>query len=440
MTDFAIRAENLSKSFSLRAERRMGLKERVVRGRAPKAETFWALRDATFDVPKGTMFGIVGHNGSGKSTALKVLAGIYRPTSGSVQVEGKLSALLELGAGFHPELTGRENIALNGAILGMSSKQIEAATEEIVDFAGLGRFIDSPVKVYSSGMYVRLGFAVAVKVDPDVLIIDEVIAVGDEEFQRKCFDYISHLRNRGSTVVLVTHSLGIVAERCDTAMWLDHGKVMALGAARDVVDAYMAQVNEEEGRRRDAEAKDQGGDAEGGSARSGNQYGPRRGSGQIRVTGVELLDGEGRQTAFLLHGRPGTIRVQLDVHQDTHDVVVGLGFFTDGGVNIAGPNTERGGMVRFTAGQAYADFHMDELLMAPGSYRMSTAVMTKGEFIDFLDREFPLTVRGTTPSEPGLVTLPGRWEIAIANPTAPNADADAWNDAVPTTLPAGMEK
>src|SRR5664280_107762 len=246
MTDFAIRAENLSKRFWLHTDRRTGLKERFIRGQAPKGREFWALRDASFEIERGSTFGLLGQNGSGKSTTLKVLAGIYRPNGGRVIVNGRVSALLELGAGFHGELTGRENVRLNGAILGLSAKQIDAAMDRIIDFAAIGDFIDSPVKIYSSGMFVRLGFAIAVSLDPEILMVDEVIAVGDEEFQRKCFDHLFELRKRGTTIVLVTHSLGLIRDMCDQAAWLDHGEVRELGVAREVADRYIESVNDRE--------------------------------------------------------------------------------------------------------------------------------------------------------------------------------------------------
>src|SRR5664279_764391 len=223
MTDPAVRVVGVSKKFTLHTERRNSVKERLVRGRARTDGDFWALRDVSFEVPRGTTFGLIGHNGSGKSTMLKLLAGVHRPTSGSIITDGRISALLELGAGFHGELTGRENIFLNGSILGLSKRQIEQSMDKIIDFADIGDFIDAPVKVYSSGMYVRLGFSIAVTVEPEILIVDEIIAVGDEEFQRKCFDYLYELRRHGTTIVIVSHSLPIVADLCDNGAWLDHG-------------------------------------------------------------------------------------------------------------------------------------------------------------------------------------------------------------------------
>ncbi len=421
MTEYAIQAEHLSKKFKLANERRMALKERFVRGKAPKAEEFWALKDASFDVPKGSMFGIIGHNGSGKSTALKVLAGIYRPTSGSVVVNGRMSALLELGAGFHPELTGRENIALNASILGMSRKRNEASVDEIVDFAGLGRFIDSPIKVYSSGMYVRLGFAVAVKVDPEVLVIDEVIAVGDEDFQRKCFDYIHKLRSRGSTVVIVTHSLGIVTEKCDSAMWLEHGEVQALGAAREVVDGYMQRINEAEAIRDGREIQEED-----------NALHFRRGTGELQVTAIGLLGPEGDPVRFLLAGQPGTIRMYYDAKQEVRDAVFGLGFFNDSGVNVAGPNTGRIGRLTIERGAGYVDFHMPQVLLANGTYKVTTAVLSKGNFVDSLDRVFEFKVRSATTDEPGLVILPGGWDPPVTG-SAASVDANDMVFAAPDT-------
>ncbi|MEP7180053.1 MAG: polysaccharide ABC transporter ATP-binding protein, partial [Pseudonocardiales bacterium] len=298
MTDNAIQVSGLSKRFRIGTERRDSLKERFVRG-SGRYDEFWALRDVSFSVPHGSTFGLIGHNGSGKSTLLKMLAGVYRPTGGTIATRGRISALLELGAGFHGELTGRENIYLNGAILGLTRKQIAAAMEEIVAFSGIEEFIDSPVKIYSSGMYVRLGFSIAVTVEPEILIVDEIIAVGDEEFQRKCFDHLYELRRRGTTIVLVSHSLGLIADLCDNAAWLDHGRLQALGPAREVIDAYLAQVNQ-----READANPVDGADSGDAGRTA-----RRGSGEIQITGVEFLDAAGEASGFLGSGEPCTVRM-----------------------------------------------------------------------------------------------------------------------------------
>ena len=197
-------------------------------------------------VPSGSMFALVGHNGSGKSTLLRVIAGIYKPTAGRVATVGRISALLELGAGFHPDLTGRENVYLNAAILGMTRKETDRLYGSIVEFSGLEEFVDTPVRHYSSGMYVRLGFAVAVHVDPHILMVDEVIAVGDAEFQRRCYEHFYKLRQKGTTIVIVTHGLGDVKSMCDEAAWLDHGSLRAVGAAPEIVTMYLDEVNRAE--------------------------------------------------------------------------------------------------------------------------------------------------------------------------------------------------
>src|ERR1700674_5270714 len=221
------------------------LQRSILRDLQP-SETFPALTEVSFTVPKGSTFGVIGRNGSGKSTALKLVAGITKPTSGSVKVAGRISALIELGAGFHPEISGRENVFINGIMLGLTKREIQNRFHEIVEFAELEEFIDAPVKTYSSGMYMRLGFAVAIHVDPDVLLVDEVLAVGDEGFTHKCLDKFSEFKRRGRTILLVTHSLNLVERFCDEALWLDGGKGLAPGGPKGVVGAYLTKVEEGE--------------------------------------------------------------------------------------------------------------------------------------------------------------------------------------------------
>jgi lipopolysaccharide transport system ATP-binding protein len=398
MTAIAIRAEHLSKRFWLHTDRRTALKERIVRGRAPSGREFWAIRDASFEIEQGSTFGLLGHNGSGKSTTLKVLAGIYRPTSGRVFVNGRVSALLELGAGFHGELTGRENIRLNGAILGMSRRQIDAAMDGIIDFAGIGDFIDSPVKVYSSGMFVRLGFAIAVSLDPEILIVDEVIAVGDEEFQRKCFDHLFELRKRGTTIVLVTHALSLIQDLCDRAAWLDHGLVRELGPARDVVDSYLRDVNEREIKARGETPIEPTSSSPG-----------RLGTGEIRIRTIEFLDARGRHSPVLMAGSACIIRLHYSAEQPIDQAVFGIGFLHESGANVSGPNSGRTGARPVPTGDGHVDFVIDELLLQPASYQVSTAIVDRGHVYDYADREFDLHVRATGELEPGLTRMPGAW-------------------------------
>ncbi|MEM7140386.1 MAG: ABC transporter ATP-binding protein [Actinomycetota bacterium] len=243
MSTGSITVSGVSKKFRLERNRPSSIKEAMLRlGRANDADDFWVLRDIDLEIPPGSFFGLIGHNGSGKSTLLRLMAGIHRPTTGTIASNGRLSALLELGSGFHPDLTGRENVYLNGAMLGLSRKQMAASMDSIIEFSGIGEFIDEPVKIYSSGMYVRLGFAVSVNVDPEILLVDEVIAVGDEEFQRRCMAHMNMLRERGTTIVLVSHNTQLMTDLCDTLGWLDHGRLQTVGDPADVVAEYLAAV------------------------------------------------------------------------------------------------------------------------------------------------------------------------------------------------------
>jgi len=238
MSQPAVIVDDLSKKFRLYHERNLSLKSAVMRGRTSRHDEFWALRNVSFEVEAGKTHGIIGSNGSGKSTLLKCLAKIYWPTSGSITYNGKMASLLEVGSGFHHELSGRENIFLNGSILGMSRKEIESKLDSIIDFSGVERFIDQPVKNYSSGMYVRLGFSVAIHVQPDILVVDEVLSVGDEAFQRKSFDKFLDLKREGKTIIMVSHLLDTVTQVCDQVSWIEKGVLRESGDALKVVDAY----------------------------------------------------------------------------------------------------------------------------------------------------------------------------------------------------------
>ncbi|HEY8827877.1 MAG TPA: ABC transporter ATP-binding protein, partial [Jatrophihabitantaceae bacterium] len=229
----------MSKRFRMYRERNQSLKAAVMRGRRASFDEFWALKDVSFEIPKGSTFGLIGENGSGKSTLLKCIARILVPNHGKVVTTGSLAALLELGSGFHPELSGRENVYLNGSILGMSKAQITDKFDEIVDFAGIHEFIDQPVKNYSSGMYVRLGFSVAINVDPDILLVDEVLSVGDANFQEKCMEKFADFRRSGKTVVIVSHAMGSLRNLCDEAAWLKHGELVDVGDTNELVESYI---------------------------------------------------------------------------------------------------------------------------------------------------------------------------------------------------------
>jgi len=248
MAETAIQVENLSKKYDLgTAAGYKTIRESFYgifqRDEVPKGEEFWALRDVSFEVKRGEVVGVIGRNGAGKSTLLKILSRITKPTVGSADVYGRVGSLLEVGTGFHPELTGRENIFLNGAILGMTRRDIQLKFDEIVDFSEVCKFLDTPVKRYSSGMYVRLAFAVAAHLEPDILIIDEVLAVGDATFQRKCIGKMDGIAEKGRTVLFVSHNMGIINQLCPVTMWLDNGKVKEIGATPQVISNYLMGVN-----------------------------------------------------------------------------------------------------------------------------------------------------------------------------------------------------
>lgn len=247
MSDAAVIVDDVSKRFRMYRERNQTLKAALLRGRVSDHDDFWALQNVSFEVPRGETFGLIGRNGSGKSTLLKILARIYQPDGGRVTMRGRVSSMLEVGSGFHPELSGRENVFLNGSILGLTRKQVAARFDEIVDFSGVEAFIDQPVKNYSSGMYVRLGFAVAVHTEPDILIVDEVLAVGDGAFREKSRRKFLEFTGDGRTVILVTHSLPQIRSMCQQVAWLEKGRLRELGDPDSVAQAYAASLADNDG-------------------------------------------------------------------------------------------------------------------------------------------------------------------------------------------------
>jgi lipopolysaccharide transport system ATP-binding protein len=377
VTNPAITVDGVSKRFRLYRERSSSLKELVTRRSVSRYEEFWAVRDVSLEVPTGSTYGLIGHNGSGKSTLLRMMAGIHRPTNGSVTINGRVSALLELGAGFHPELSGRENAYLNGAILGLSRREIDRRIDEIIDFSGLDEFIDSPVKVYSSGMYVRLGFSVAVHVDPEVLIIDEVIAVGDEDFQRRCFDHLYRLRRQGVTIVVVSHSLGLMQTLCDEVAWLDHGVLQEAGRAPDVVRSYVQQVNEVEAHRLEAE-------------------------GDVTALQIDL------------EGPAKPIRICYEAHRPVELPIFSFAMEDREGTHMANPEIRTSELADdlVVEGPGHIDYVIPRLGLAPGEYFLSFAVHDAHGLVrlDYADRLLTVHVQPGARPVNGKVELFGSWQ------------------------------
>jgi ABC-type polysaccharide/polyol phosphate transport system ATPase subunit len=370
-------------------------------------EIFEALKGVSFDVPAGRSLGLIGRNGSGKSTMLKLIAGIGKPTTGTVDVQGRVSALIELGAGFHPEISGRENVFINGMMLGLSKREIGKRFDEIVAFAELEDFIDAPVKTYSSGMYMRLGFAVAINVDPDVLLVDEVLAVGDQAFTHRCFDKLAEFRRRGRTVLLVTHALDLVTRFCDDALWLDAGVVREHGDPKRVVDAYLMDVSRGENKAmaREAIALDASADADGDAAVQTREHsdppaamfteagGPaaggspelsadmfravegRWGTREAEIVAVELRGPDGAAAHVFQSGDPLDVLIRVRANQPLTDFVFGVGIFNADGVCCYGTNTSiEGATPESLIGEGEVGMHMARLDLVDGAYKLDVAV------------------------------------------------------------------
>ena len=383
-SSFAIGMERVSKSYRLwgRKSQFATLKSALLKRdlKLTPETSVLALKSISFVVDRGEAFGIIGRNGSGKSTLLKIISGILKPTSGIVRVNGRIAALIELGAGFHPEITGRENIVINGIMLGLSKREIEKRFDRIVEFSGIGEFIDQPVKTYSSGMYVRLGFAVAVHVDPEILLIDEVLAVGDEEFSQKCIAKIQEMKYRGVTLLFVTHQLDQVRNLCDRALWLDHGAAAAIGDPARVVDDYLQEVSGIVGPPPPAAA------AEGSEPTPKEPSEEERwGSGEVVLKRVALVDDKGRELVAVGAGSPVTVEMDVTVRVPQDDFVFGVGIYHADGTCVYGTNTDLEGLMpQRLDGNGRVRFAMPSLELVAGTYRIDAAVHTRnGRAFDY---------------------------------------------------------
>ncbi|MCE2736217.1 MAG: ABC transporter ATP-binding protein [Ilumatobacteraceae bacterium] len=399
MKDYAIKVDGLWKMFRLYHEKNQYLKAAIAKGRRGQYEDFWALQDVTFEIPEGEAFGIIGSNGSGKSTLLKCLAGILTPDRGQLVANGKVAALLELGAGFHPDLSGRENIALNGAILGMTRREIENKFDDIVGFAGLEQFIDTPVKNYSSGMVVRLGFAVAINVEPEILIIDEVLAVGDEEFQQRCFQKIEQFRREGRTIVFVSHGLSQVSQFCHRALWLEKGIVQTLGPAFEVVSEYTGAAHHVE----HVETSD-----------ISDEPLDRWGTGEVRITKVALSSLDGRDANTFESGQPLKVRIEYEINSPVAELVVGLRITHLHGFNVFGSNTKRRGLtIPTTSRKGVVNFVVDSLPILEGTFDLTIDVSDNAEVnpYDHIEKGFRFNVVQNGTFDEGVTRIGGTWSI-----------------------------
>jgi lipopolysaccharide transport system ATP-binding protein len=404
----AITLDRVSKKFALRRDRPRSFQEMflslVKRNGRNAPEEFWALRDVSLNIEAGETVGFIGPNGAGKSTLLKLISRIIEPTTGSVTVSDRVGALLELGAGFHPDLTGRENIYLNGAILGLDRRQIDQRLDDMVAFAELERFIDVPVRHYSSGMYVRLGFAVAVHTDPKILLVDEVLAVGDQNFQHKCLERIMEMQRQGLTICFVSHDLGSVQRLCSRAVWLEDGVVQEAGAVGDTVSSYLRHM-----------AMQEEGQIEG----SADESKPlpmlhRWGSGQARIVSVTFLDSDGIERNVFHVGEPWAVRLHYQAPDRVDEPVFGIAVHRIDGVHVCGPNTVFSGLrIPYIEGEGQVVYRVDALPLMEGTYLLSVAVHNRADtaMYDYHDRLYTFRVRQVQSGERyGLVTMRGVWE------------------------------
>jgi len=393
-----IEASSVGKRFRISHHRPTSLRERFIRKQIFKDKTteLWALRDIDFVVRRGEVFGILGSNGSGKSTLLRLTAGVMEPTIGTISVDGRVGALLDLAAGFHPELTGLENVELNATLLGMNPKEILHKSDDIIEFSGIEDFIDTPVKYYSSGMLMRLGFSISIHLDPDILLVDEVLAVGDENFQRRCLDRIDYLRDLGKSIILVSHDMRQIRQMCSRAIWLNEGCIEHAGNAEEVVQAYLAFADST-----DTEI-------------IGPEHGGRWGTREIEITDVELR-GEDPSHRVYQCGDSLTVRIHYNAHRAIRNPVFGLAIHRSDGLHITGPNTHTDGVSTGTVeGSGYVEYAVHNIPLLPGVYNLSVAIYDSAirHPYDHQDRLHRFRIgKGTTLEREGVVTIRGVWSL-----------------------------
>ena len=385
----------------------------------PRGREFWAVRDVYLDIPQGATVGIIGENGAGKSTLLKLLTGITRPTVGEVETNGRIASLLELGAGFHPEFSGRENIRLNCSILGMTEEETEERFQKIIEFSELAEFIDRPVKTYSSGMHVRLGFSVATTVDPDILIIDEALSVGDEHFKGKCINRLNEFQEQGKTTLFVSHDMGSIKTMCKHVVLMHEGRVLEQGTAENVADEYLKRAHARGNEKLSA------------VNRTVDAY-PRWGSGEVRTGEVELLGPGGERTNVFQPGSPFTARVHWEASGDCEEPVFGLGVYRSDGTYVNGSNhfwrREPIVLESVRAGsKGYVEMAFETLPLLQGAYYLTVFVYDHSKAaptpIDHREHAAVFEVMDANHMQHGMLFLPTKWSVSVEGADTRSSDA-----------------
>jgi lipopolysaccharide transport system ATP-binding protein len=417
----AVEFERVSKSYSLYEKPQDRLKELLSPLRRSHHRDFWALRDLSFTIQRGEVFCIVGENGSGKSTTLQLIAGIMQPASGTVKVAGRVSALLELGAGFNPEFTGRENVYLNASILGLSKREIDRRYQAIEDFAEIGDFIRQPVKTYSSGMVMRLAFAVAINVDPEVLLVDEALAVGDTYFRHRCLRKVHELRARGVTIVFVSHGLADVKAIGDRVLWLEHGRAMAIGETDDVLSSYLAAMTERESADPADELSAPLPVAGAPIADSIPNVDHRHGDGSAEILGITILNEYGETLHLMMPQRRIVVRITFRANQDLARPAAGFMLRNHLGLDFTDTDTDREGqsLPPMRRGEVSTiDFHLDIPEFYPGAFSFSPWVsngsFAGGAFCDWIDNAITVQMARGEGLVYGYIQLPCRVELSKA--------------------------
>lgn len=401
-----IQLENVSVKYRVPQEQIGTFKEyfiRLLEGKL-KHRSFNALNQANLSINRGEVFGLIGHNGAGKSTLLKLVARVIRPTTGRVLVKGHVAPLLEVGAGFHPELTGRENVFLNGAMLGFSREEMQEKFPRIVEFSELGDFIDAPLRTYSSGMTARLGFAVATDSQPDILIVDEILSVGDEAFQHKSYERILSIKAQGATILLVSHSMAMIESICQRAAWLHRGQIVSFGNANLVIDQYLGRVSEEENRLLIEES------------RRGENL-PSEGYKPIEIRQVRILNSVNHEQQIFHTGESMAVQIEYVAHEAIDSLEVGIAIHRQDGIHLTGPNTALDGLdIKMPPGTGGVMYTIPSIPLMEGLYQLSVALVNRDGniMLDFHDHiyTFRINNRGHVVHERyGLMTLGGQWRL-----------------------------
>ncbi|ABG06024.1 ABC transporter related [Rubrobacter xylanophilus DSM 9941] len=429
----AVSLRGVSKRYRIYPRQRHRLLEAATFGLVRRSRDFWALRDIDLDVHPGTSLGILGRNGAGKSTLLEIISGVLQPTSGTVRTEGKV-VMLQMGAGMNPEFTGRENVMLNGLILGIDRRKILERFDEIEAFADIGEFMDQPVKTYSSGMRARLGFAVAINVEPDILIVDETLSVGDAVFRHMCLQKMKEMRDRGTTILFVSHGLGQVKSFCNRAILLHEGRLLFDGETAETLDRYQALLSEIEARRERGGRADYAADGENGGAApafredAGLERRPagfRHGTGEARLAGVEVLDGRGAPAESVDPNSPVTVRVHLEYLRDVEASVLAIALRNHMGLDVFSTDTnlEKRRLGRRRAGERLiVDFAFESMPLRHGTYSVSAGVLdgaNRNVHLDWVDvaAAFRVERPENRRAIPGLFHLPAR--VTLHEPGEP---------------------